>query len=125
MLKRKRPKGKGENVQLDLFHNRPKTGAMYEPVCQRLLPLDENETQAVSISSGRPETCPRWLVAEEQTLAALVREYLFVSLFKVSAESLASENASRLAAMQRAEKKHRRDVEHAQSDVRPTAANFD
>jgi F-type H+-transporting ATPase subunit gamma len=37
-------------------------------------------------------------------LRALVREYLFVSLFRVCAESLASENASRLAAMQRAEK---------------------
>ena len=35
---------------------------------------------------------------------ALVREYLFVSLFRACAESLASENASRLAAMQRAEK---------------------
>ena len=33
-----------------------------------------------------------------------MREYLFVSLFKACAESLASENASRLAAMQRAEK---------------------
>ena len=40
----------------------------------------------------------------EQTLRALVREYLFVSLFRACAESLASENASRLAAMQRAEK---------------------
>jgi F-type H+-transporting ATPase subunit gamma len=40
----------------------------------------------------------------EQTLLALVREYLFVSLFRACAESLASENASRLAAMQRAEK---------------------
>jgi len=39
-----------------------------------------------------------------QTLRALVREYLFVSLFRACAESLASENASRLAAMQRAEK---------------------
>jgi F-type H+-transporting ATPase subunit gamma len=38
------------------------------------------------------------------TLGALVREYLFISLFKASAESLESENASRLAAMQRAEK---------------------
>ena len=38
------------------------------------------------------------------TLRALIREYLFVSLFKACAESLASENASRLAAMQRAEK---------------------
>jgi F-type H+-transporting ATPase subunit gamma len=40
----------------------------------------------------------------EQTLLAFVREYLFVSLFRACAESLASENASRLAAMQRAEK---------------------
>jgi len=38
------------------------------------------------------------------TLQALVREYLFVSLFRACAESLASENASRLAAMQRADK---------------------
>ena len=43
-------------------------------------------------------------MTSEQTLRALVREYLFVSLFKACAESLAAENASRLAAMQRAEK---------------------
>jgi len=38
------------------------------------------------------------------TLRALIREYLFVSIFRACAESLASENASRLAAMQRADK---------------------
>ena len=38
------------------------------------------------------------------TLRALIREYLFVSLFRACAESLASENANRLAAMQRADK---------------------
>ena len=38
------------------------------------------------------------------TLRVLVREYLFISLFRACAESLASENASRLAAMQRADK---------------------
>lgn len=38
------------------------------------------------------------------TLRVLIREYFFVSLFRVCAESLASENASRLAAMQRADK---------------------
>jgi F-type H+-transporting ATPase subunit gamma len=35
---------------------------------------------------------------------ALIREYLFISLFRACAESLASENASRLAAMERADK---------------------
>jgi len=39
-----------------------------------------------------------------QALQAFIREYLFVLLFQACAESLASENASRLAAMQRAEK---------------------
>jgi len=38
------------------------------------------------------------------SLRAFVREHLFVSLFRASAESMASENASRLAAMQRADR---------------------
>ena len=38
------------------------------------------------------------------TLAAFVSEYLFVTLFRACTESQASENASRVAAMQRAEK---------------------
>ena len=42
--------------------------------------------------------------AAPATLRALVREYLFVCLYRACAESLASENASRLAAMQRADK---------------------
>jgi len=38
------------------------------------------------------------------TLRALIREYLFVLLFRACAESLASENASRLTAMERADR---------------------
>lgn len=38
------------------------------------------------------------------TLRALIRAYFFASLFRACAESLASENTSRLAAMQRADK---------------------
>jgi F-type H+-transporting ATPase subunit gamma len=37
-------------------------------------------------------------------LHGLIREYLFISLFRACAESLASENASRLSAMERADK---------------------
>ena len=47
---------------------------------------------------------PEALGSGESTLLALIREYFFVSLFKACAESLASENASRLAAMQRAQR---------------------
>ena len=33
-------RAKGEYARLYVFHNRPKSGALYEPVSQRLLPLD-------------------------------------------------------------------------------------
>jgi F-type H+-transporting ATPase subunit gamma len=42
--------------------------------------------------------------SHSRTLRLLLREYLFISLFRACAESLAAENASRLAAMERADK---------------------
>jgi F-type H+-transporting ATPase subunit gamma len=41
---------------------------------------------------------------EDRLAAALFRQYFFVSLYRACAESLKSENTSRLAAMQTAEK---------------------
>ena len=87
-----------------VFHNRPQSGAQYRPVCQRLLPLDAQWQQGITATSWPTSILPEALGAENDTLRALIREYLFISLFKACAESLASENASRLAAMQRAEK---------------------
>lgn len=46
---------------------------------------------------------PEILSRGTETLRALIREYLFISIFRACAESLASENASRLAAMERAD----------------------
>ena len=96
--------GKGEIVQLYLFHNRPKPGAAYEPVSQHLLPLDTQWALKLSHLAWPTKNLPQVIGDREQTLGALVREFLFVSLYKACAESLAAENASRLAAMQRAEK---------------------
>lgn len=90
--------------QIHLFHNRPRSGAAYEPASQRLLPLDANWRRGMGNVRWPTTSLPEILDRVESTLPALVREYLFVSLFKACAESLASENASRLAAMQRAER---------------------
>lgn len=94
----------GEVAQVYLFHNRPRTGAVYEPVIQRLLPLDDAWRRGLAQLSWPTGNLPEVIVGGEPTLQALIREYLFISLFRACAESLASENASRLAAMQRAEK---------------------
>lgn len=87
-----------------LFHHRPGTGAVYSPVSQRLLPLDDDWHKEFAAIEWPTNNLPQLFGGEAQTLPALVREYLFISLFRACAESLASENASRLAAMQRAEK---------------------
>jgi F-type H+-transporting ATPase subunit gamma len=48
-------------------------------------------------------TLPQVRRQAEATFAAVLREYLLVLLFRACAESLASENAARLVAMQGAE----------------------
>ncbi len=96
--------GQGEVTELHLFYNRPTSGAVYEPVSQRLLPLDENWRRKLAKRPWPTKNLPEVMGGDVETLRALIREYLFVSLFRACAESLASENASRLAAMQRAEK---------------------
>jgi F-type H+-transporting ATPase subunit gamma len=96
--------GQGEVTELYLFYNRPMSGAVYAPVSQRLLPLDENWRRKLAELPWPTGNLPEVISGSTATLRALIREYLFVSLFRACAESLASENASRLAAMQRAEK---------------------
>jgi F-type H+-transporting ATPase subunit gamma len=95
---------KGENAPLWVFHNRPQSGALYEPVSQRLLPLDARWQQGLAKIHWPTPNLPEVMGGGTATLRALIREYLFISLFRACAESLASENASRLAAMERADK---------------------
>ena len=91
-------------AELYLFYNRPTLGAIYTPTTQRLLPLDAAWRRKLALRHWPSPNLPQVLGAGTATLQALIGEYLFVSLFRACAESLASENASRLAAMQRAEK---------------------
>ena len=96
--------GENDISQFYLFHNCPRSGATYEPVSQHLLPLDAQWESRLAHLPWPTKNPPEVFGGREQTLRALIGEYLFVSLFRACAESLASENASRLAAMQRAEK---------------------
>jgi len=106
----------GEIAQVYLFHNRPKSGAAYEPVIQRLLPLDDAWRRGLAVLPWPTENLPEVMDSGGPTLQKLIREYLFISLFRACVESLASENASRLAAMQRAEK----NIEELAEDLKQT-----
>lgn len=94
----------GDYARVYVFHNRPLSGSLYEPVGQRLLPLDAQWQQGLAKVRWPTGILPEVMCGGTATLRALIREYLFISLFRACAESLASENASRLAAMERADK---------------------
>jgi F-type H+-transporting ATPase subunit gamma len=96
--------GSSETNELHLIYNRPVSGAAYAPVSRRLLPLDARWQSRLMQTSWPTKNLPELIGGKTATLSSLIREYLFVTLFRACAESLASENASRLAAMQRADK---------------------
>jgi F-type H+-transporting ATPase subunit gamma len=96
--------GPREVVELHLFYNRPTSGELYAPVSQQMLPLDEGWRRKLAELPWPTGLLPEVMGHGTATLRALVREYLFISLFRACADSLASENASRLAAMERADR---------------------
>jgi F-type H+-transporting ATPase subunit gamma len=90
--------------ELHLFYNRPGSAASYEPVGLRLLPLDRGWCRQLTHQAWPTNQLPQVAGRTHAVLRALIGEYLFICLFRACAESLASENASRLAAMERADK---------------------
>ena len=96
--------GKSPNHVFYIFHNKPKAIAGYDQVIQRLLPFDEKWQNEFSKIQWPTKNTPQIVGKSKPALLAFISGYLFVSLFKACAESLASENASRLEAMQRADK---------------------
>lgn len=87
-----------------IFHNKPAAPVGYEHTFQQLLPLDENWRHSLGQYKWPGKNLPEVAGDPKPTLEALISEFLFGSLYKACAESLATENASRLEAMERAKK---------------------
>lgn len=87
-----------------LFYARPVSGAWYRVRGVRLLPIDAEWINSLKAKPWPSKVIPTFSMDEARLFRSLIREYLFVSLYRAFAESLASENASRLASMQVAEK---------------------
>lgn len=92
-----------ENIErISVFHNRYLSGAAYRPRHLKLLPLDEAWLEDLEHRSWPTRMLPDSNLAWDDLLGLLVREYLFVALVRAAAESMASEHASRLLAMETA-----------------------
>ncbi len=87
-----------------IFYADHLSGASYEPRTVEVLPIDGRWLQSLGEQPWPTRQIPLLTLDWERLFSALVQEYLFVSFYRAFAESLASENASRLASMQGAER---------------------
>jgi F-type H+-transporting ATPase subunit gamma len=94
----------GAVSEVRLFFMRQESGTATEPEQQRLLPLDRIWLDLLASRPWTGPSLPMVAMDPQQLFADLVREYLFAALYRAAAQSLAGENAMRLASMQGAEK---------------------
>lgn len=87
-----------------LFSNEPARGAGWEPRARGLVPLEGERLREIRERPWPTKMLPISMMGAGEMLAALLRQYLFVSLFRAAAFSVAAENAARMASMQSAEK---------------------
>ena len=87
-----------------LFYNDYISGSNYHPYKVQLLPVNRDWLKDIARKKWDSKSLPIFRMDCNKIFSSLIREYLFVSLYRAFAESLASENASRLASMQNAEK---------------------
>lgn len=86
-----------------VFHNGRREPFNAVPAAVQLLPLDPAWLVDLAQRPWPSRSLPLFTMDTEALFAALVRQHLFVTIYRAGAESLASEHASRLAAMQSAE----------------------
>ena len=90
--------------RMHLYYSEYVSGAIYRPRALKLIPVDHQWLVSLRREKWASRTLPTFTMDWDRIFRALIREYLFVSIYRAFANSLASENASRLAAMQSAEK---------------------
>jgi F-type H+-transporting ATPase subunit gamma len=95
---------RGQIEHVLLFYSEHVSRAWYRPCTVQLLPIDRTWLEGLADQQWPSRNLPTFSMGASQLFSHLVRQYLFVSLFRAFAESMASENASRLTAMRGAER---------------------
>lgn len=90
--------------QFLLIHHRPAEPSGSWPSRLQLLPVDPEWLESLAARPWESRSQPTFSMDWHHLFADLIRQHLFVALYRAFAESLASENASRLASTHAAER---------------------
>lgn len=87
-----------------VFYNRHIGARTYRPTAIELLPINLHRFHRLRAEPWPSKNLPSFTMTPNALLRRLLRQYLFASIARACAESQAREHASRLAAMQAAER---------------------
>lgn len=99
--------------RIRVVHNRREGRTLAKPVERQLLPLPDAYLESLLDAPWPGSGLPFFRMSPPALLSWLVQQRLFVVLYRALAEALASEHATRLAAMQGAE----RNIEERREDL--------
>lgn len=111
-------RGRQQVARVMVYHNRRTDGATADPTGRQLWPLDPAWLADLARRPWPSRALPLHTMAGEALLAPLVRQQLFIGLFRAGAESAASEHATRLSAMQAAERNIEEQLDEMQNAYR-------
>jgi len=86
-----------------LFYNKLKRGVVFEPFQFHLFPLDQKWLQELASRKWPSRNLPLYTLSWDRLFYSFIHQFFYISLYQAFIESMASENASRLTAMQKAE----------------------
>lgn len=89
--------------EIILYYNKPKDNYAFEEETEILFPIDLSKLIKNNII-WESKSIPIYFSDKQDLLSDLIRQYIFITLYRAFCYSLASENASRLSSMQSAEK---------------------
>lgn len=92
--------------------------AVAVPHLRQLLPLSPERLRNLAARPWPSRRLPTLAMDAARLWSAVVRQYLFSSVYRAAAESLAAEHASRLASMQAAERSIEEHLEEQQAEFR-------
>lgn len=109
----------GEQIErVIVFHNLSASNSRYRPRHLLLLPVNLARFRRLEYEPWPSKVLPQFSMDREELLSHLLRQYLYITLFRACAESQASEHSSRLAAMRSAEKNIQERVEDVEVEYR-------
>lgn len=94
----------GAGAPVLIFHNKPLSGAHYQPHMTRLLPVDMSQLRELAFQPWPSRSMPAFSMEPWTLFRSLINQHIRIMVERCYVESLLSENTSRLLAMQVAEK---------------------